>query len=115
MIRKRIAPVAIILGLAGALAGCGSSSGPNVNANLQSLLADKGIPYQSVTCAHQTGSEYACVVYTANGSEGVQVTDDGHTIVENGLAAGANGTPCTAADGQSGIEETGDADTCFAP
>lgn len=59
----------------------------NAAADLRSLLSSKGIPYSNVACAHESGNQYSCIVATSTGQVAVQVTDDGHEIIEQGLAA----------------------------
>jgi Protein of unknown function (DUF2510) len=56
--------------------------------DLKSLLDDHSISYSDVTCSHQGGNQYSCIVTTSNGPQAVQVTDDGKSIVEQGISAG---------------------------
>lgn len=73
-----------------ALAACGGSgrSDGTVSADLQSLLLQNGIGYQAVNlCTHQSGNQYICkVTMDDQSTEFAQVTDDGHSISEIGIA-----------------------------
>lgn len=75
--------LAIILSLGG------PRSDSAVTSDLGTLLTGNGIAYQSIQCTHQSGNQYACLVTTTGtgGPIGVQVTDDGHSIEEQGISA----------------------------
>jgi hypothetical protein len=55
--------------------------------DLKALLDQNGISYTDATCSHASGNQYSCIVDTISGSTPVQVTDDGHTIYEQGISA----------------------------
>jgi hypothetical protein len=65
-----------------------SNADGRVVGDLKGLLDDHSISYSDVTCSHQGGSQYACIVTTSNGPQAVQVTDDGKSIIEQGINAG---------------------------
>lgn len=68
-----------------------TGGGVNVQGDLQYVLNQNNVGYQSVDgCAHATGSQYLCTVTMNDGSRvTVTVTDDGHGYVyEQGIAAG---------------------------
>jgi hypothetical protein len=58
-----------------------------VAADLKALLDQNGISYTNANCSHASGNQYSCIVVTFSGSTPVQVTDDGHTIYEQGISA----------------------------
>lgn len=71
------------------LAACGGSSARSdsqVASDLTQLLLDKTILGNVQLCTHSSGNSYTCkVTGTDNGTVFVSVTDDGKSIVEQGL------------------------------
>lgn len=92
--RHAIGIAALALATAGIyLAILLSASGPRpdsaVASDLGSLMSSHGLPYVSISCAHQSGDQYSCIVTGATGQgTDVVVTDDGHNIIEQGLGSG---------------------------
>jgi hypothetical protein len=73
----------IILAVQGGRAAANDS---RVVGDLKSLLDQHSIAYTDVTCTHQSGNHWGCLV-TINGQQQfAQVTDDGHSIYEQGIA-----------------------------
>jgi hypothetical protein len=65
-----------------------SASGDGrVAGDLTSLLSDHSVTATNVTCTHQSGNQYACFATIDGQQHSALVTDDGHAIYEQGIAA----------------------------
>ena len=64
-----------------------SADASRVTGDLKSLLDSHSVAYTDVSCTHQSGNSWGCFV-TINGQQQfAQITDDGHSIYEQGIAA----------------------------
>lgn len=83
--RKLIACLFITASLA-ACGGSQTSATDHVQKDLSWLLQNNDISGNVNYCTHGNGNEYTCSVSgTTQGKVFVEVTDDGHSIVERGL------------------------------
>lgn len=64
----------------------------NVAADLQNLLQSNGVfGASNIDCAHQAGNLYQCSATINGQQEFATVTDDGHTIYEQGISTNGGG------------------------